>query len=74
MIYPRLDDIWEKDDKKFISFPQKSLKKIIFGINFDDNKIEEIRRSLSSDKRFNHVKLFRTKLHPRNFELRYIKI
>lgn len=74
IIYPRLDDIWEKDDKRFISFPQKSLKKIIFGFNFDENKIEEIRRCLSSDNRYNHVKLFRTELHPRNFELRYIKI
>jgi len=74
IIYPGLDDIWEKDGERFIHFPPKSLKKIIFGFNFEANKIEEIRHSFSSDKRYGHVKLFKTELHPRKFELKNIRI
>lgn len=74
IIYPRSDDIWEKEGKQFIHFPPKCLKKIIFGYHFEKNKIEEIRNVFCSDKRYNHVKLFKTELHPKNFELKYILI
>ena len=74
IIKPRLNDVWERDGKEFLHFPTRSLKKIIFGFNFEDAKIEDVIISLSSDKRYGHVKLFKTELHPRKFELKYIRV